>query len=77
MACDIPISSARELGVCIRKARKRAGLTQVDAAGLCGVSVPFFNAVENGKGTAQIDKVLHVCRQLGVRVCAELAGDAP
>ncbi len=77
MACEFPIPSTRELGACIRKARKQAGLTQVDAAGLCGVSVPFFNAIENGKGTAQIDKVLHVCRQLGVRVCAELPGDVP
>jgi len=77
MACDTPLLSAREIGACIHKARKQAGLTQVDAAGLCGVSVPFFNAIENGKGTAQIDKVLHVCRQLGVRVCAELPGDAP
>ncbi len=75
MACETPVLSARELGACIRVARKRAGLTQADAAGLCGVSVPFFNAVENGKGTAQIDKVLHVCRQLGVRVCADLPGD--
>jgi len=77
MMCETPILSARELGACIRVARKRAGLTQTDAAGLCGVSVPFFNAVENGKGTAQIDKVLHVCRQLGLRVCADLPGDAP
>jgi len=76
MACNIPLLSAREIGVCIRAARKQAGLTQADAAALCGVSVPFFNAVENGKGTAQVDKVLHVCRQLGVRVCAELAGGA-
>jgi len=77
MVCHTPILSAREIGACIREARKRAGLTQADAAGLCGVSVPFFNAVENGKGTAQIDKVLHVCRQLGVRVCADLPGVAP
>lgn len=76
MACNIPLLSAREIGACIRAARKQAGLTQADAAGLCGVSVPFFNAIENGKGTAQVDKVLHVCRQLGVRVCAELAGGA-
>lgn len=77
MMCDTLVLSAHEIGACIRKARKQAGLTQADAAGLCGVSVPFFNAVENGKGTAQIDKVLHVCRQLGVRVCADLPGVAP
>lgn len=71
MTRDIPVLSARELGACICEARKRAGLTQAGAAALCGVSVPFFNAIENGKGTAQIDKALHVCHQLGVRVYAK------
>lgn len=69
------IQSANDLGELIRLTRKSAGLTQHDAAGLCGVSIPFFNAIENGKATAQIDKVLHVCRQLGIRVTASTPGD--
>ncbi len=63
-----PINDATDLGKLIRSSRKQAGLTQHTAAGLCNVSVPFFNAIENGKATAQIDKVLHVCRQLGIRL---------
>ncbi|VAW61678.1 hypothetical protein MNBD_GAMMA09-3866 [hydrothermal vent metagenome] len=63
-----PINNASDLGKLIHFARKQAGLTQHTAAGLCNVSVPFFNAIENGKATAQIDKVLHVCRQLGIRL---------
>jgi len=55
-----------DIGQAIRLARRRAGLTQVDAAGLCGVSPPFLNAVENGKESAHLGKVLHVCRQLGI-----------
>ncbi len=74
MNSDTRITSANDLGKCIRRARKGAGLTQTDAAGLCGVSVPFFNAVENGKGTAQIDKVLHVCDQLGIQIVAHEPG---
>lgn len=66
------ISNAKELGRYVRQVRKAAGLTQSDTASLCGVSIPFFNAVENGKGSAQIDKVLHVCSQLGVKVLIEL-----
>lgn len=66
------IRTAADLGQLIRNARHSAGLTQTDAAGLCGVSIPFFNAIENGKATAQIDKVLSVCRQLGVQVVAYL-----
>ena len=64
------ISSSQSLGEIIRRVRKSAGLTQTDAAGLCGVSIPFFNAIENGKSTAQIDKVLQVCRQLGINIFA-------
>ncbi len=41
--------------------RKESGLTQRDAAGLCNVSLPFLNQVEQGKSTAQIGKVLDVC----------------
>ena len=47
----------------------------MDAAGLCAVRIPYFNAIENGKATAQIDKVLHVCRQLGISVTAKEPGD--
>lgn len=70
MQNPIIISTTEELGRCIRRVRKEAGLSQSDAAGLCGVSIPFFNAVENGKQTAQIGKVLHVCKQLGIRITA-------
>lgn len=64
------VHTSDDLGEIIRKTRKLAGLTQTHAAGLCGVSVPFFNAIENGKDTAQIGKVLHVCRQLGIKLAA-------
>ena len=64
------IDSLVDLGRLIRKTRKAAGLRQSDAAMLLGVSVPFMNAVERGKPTAQFDKVLQVCRGLGIRVGA-------
>lgn len=69
------INSTVDVGNLIRQCRKSAGLTQVEAAGLCGVSIPFFNAIENGKSTVQIGKILHVCRQLGVRVYADVPAD--
>lgn len=65
---NLTINAVKDLGPYIRQVRKSAGLTQTDAAGLCGVSIPFFNAIENGKGTAQFDKVLHVCQQLGIKL---------
>ena len=66
------VKNTHDIGRYINIARKNAKLTQHDAAALCGVSVPFFNAIENGKNTAQIGKVLHVCQQLGIQFQATL-----
>ena len=68
------ILTAADLGQLIHQARKSAQLTQIDAARLCGVSIPFFNAIENGKDTAQLGKVLHVCCQLGIKIDAQVVG---
>ncbi len=66
--------NTNELGNFIKLARKNSQLTQHEAAALCGVSVPFFNGIENGKETAEIGKVLHVCRELGIQIQATLPG---
>ena len=63
------------LGILIRSVRVAAGLTQHDAAQLCGVSAPFLNGVERGKPTAQIGHVLQVCAALGIQL--EARGPAP
>lgn len=34
--------------------------------------VPFLNQVEQGKPTAQIGKVLEVCRRLGIEIVFKL-----
>ena len=60
-----------EFGLAIRQARKHAALTQAEAAALCGVSVPFFSHLENGKATIQLGKALHVAAQLGVQFVAQ------
>lgn len=49
-----------------------AGLTQADAAALCGVSAPFLNNLERGKETARIGLVLVVCQGLGIDLVARL-----
>ena len=60
-----------EFGQAIREARKQAALTQAEAAALCGVSVPFFSHLENGKVTIQLGKALHVASQLGIQFVAQ------
>ena len=63
---EISISSVTELGKILRAVRKESGLTQRNAAALCNVSLPFLNGLEQGKSTAQIGKVLAVCRRFGI-----------
>ena len=63
-----PIDSAADVSRCIRAVRVASGLRQVDAAHLCGVSVPFLNKLEPGKPTARLDSVLKVCRGLGIAI---------
>ncbi len=62
------VRSPQDLGTCIRAVRVAAGLRQIDAAELCGVSIPFLNRLELGKPTAQLDGVLKVCRGLGIAI---------
>ncbi|MDO9189283.1 MAG: helix-turn-helix domain-containing protein [Thiobacillus sp.] len=68
----VMIHSAGELGAMLRMLRKESGLTQRDAAGLCNVSLPFLNQVEQGKRTAQIGKVLDVCLRFGIELILRL-----
>lgn len=69
---NIPIATPADIGSILRLLRKEVGLTQRDAAGLCNVSLPFLNQVEQGKRTAQIGKVLEVCQRFGVEVILRL-----
>ena len=68
----ISIASANDIGAILRLLRKETGLTQRDMAGLCNVSLPFLNQVEQGKPTAQIGKALDVCRRHGIEVVFHL-----
>jgi DNA-binding XRE family transcriptional regulator len=62
------IASAAQLGAAIRARRLEAGLTLAIAAPTCGVSVKFLQALETGKGSAQLDKALGVARHFGIRL---------
>jgi HTH-type transcriptional regulator/antitoxin HipB len=62
------ISDSKQLGKAIRDQRKAVGLTQLDAAGLCGVGERFLSELERGKTTAELGKVLQVITRLGLRL---------
>ena len=62
------IIDTRALGKEIRRHRKSIGLTQQDAAGLCGVGERFLSELERGKESASLGKALQVIRRLGLRL---------
>lgn len=62
------IADAKELGSLIRQHRKAMGLTQRDAAGLCGVGERYLSELERGKETASLGKALQVVERLGLKI---------
>lgn len=58
--------SCREIGELIRKERKKQGLTQLQLSGVAGTGVRFLSDLENGKPTAELEKVLLIVRTLGL-----------
>lgn len=61
-------SSCKEIGSLIRKERKNQGLTQLQLSGVAGTGVRFLSDLENGKPTAELEKVLLIVRALGLGV---------
>jgi len=62
------ISSPEDIGVIVRQKRKKDGLTLEQAAAVCGVSYAFLSALENGKETVRLNKVLQVFQCLGIEL---------
>ena len=62
------ITDTKQLGIYIKNARKEQHLTQADLAIAANVGVRFLVDLENGKETAQIGKVINVCRALGITI---------
>jgi len=62
------MNDIKEIGHIIRRKRKKYGLTQVEASGLCNVGTRFLSELENGKPTLQVGKVLHVLEAFGFSV---------
>ncbi|MGR8933874.1 MAG: helix-turn-helix transcriptional regulator [Gammaproteobacteria bacterium] len=62
------IHDAMELGKIVARRRKAQALTQADLAGLAQTGTRFISDLENGKGTVQFDKVMHILNLLGLDV---------
>lgn len=75
MDTELEITDTRALGALIRKRRKAMGLTQRDAAGLCGVGERFLSELERGKVSASLGKTLQVLKRLGLSIRIQGAGE--
>lgn len=64
----VVLDTPEKLGAFLRAARRQAGLTQAEAAGLCNVGTRFLNEIEHGKSTAALGKVLQALRGYGIRL---------
>lgn len=62
------VKNAMDLGRIVAHQRKAQALTQTDLAGLAQTGTRFISDLENGKGTVQFDKVMHILNLLGLDV---------
>ena len=62
------VQNMKDIAFVVRKEREKQGLTQKQLAGLCNTSTRFVFAVEGGKETAQIGKVLKIINMLGLDI---------
>lgn len=58
----------------VRARRKGLDLTQVELAELAGCSPRFLRALEKGKGTVRLDKVLAVLEAVGLELRIGMRG---
>lgn len=61
-------AAALVLATVVRARRKELGLGQVELCDLAGVGPAFLYALEKGKPTVRLDKVLAVLRVLGLEL---------
>ena len=68
------ITDTKTLGQIIRLRRKELHYTQAFLAEFTGLSASFISDVEQGKTTAEIEKVLRLIQILGLDVFVEKRG---
>ena len=61
-----PINSAADAGAFCRNWRKRERITQADLAAAAGVGVRFVSEFERGKHSCEIEKVIKLCKTIGI-----------
>ena len=71
---EVKVLSSQKLGQAIRKRRKALGYTQTELAEFSGCGLTFISALERGKESSELEKVLRVVNTLGVDLLFEPRG---
>ena len=66
-----------ELGLRLRHARMEKGLSQMELAEVCGLSVPYVSDIERGKKCFSVDILLRVAQALQISTDWLLQLDIP
>lgn len=69
-----PVSNVASIGALVRERRKRAAMTQAQAAALAGVGTRFLSELERGKETVELNRVLQVLHRLGFELMIKPRG---
>lgn len=67
------VYTAASLGAAIRYYRLEAGLTQAELAERLGLNRTYLSALEQGRETEQVKRILRLLKQLGVRMTLDKA----
>lgn len=67
----------KELGARIRESRSRCGMSQMELAEACGISIPYVSDIERGKKCFSVDILLRIAIALQVSTDWLLRLDMP
>lgn len=62
------IYTPASLGAALRHYRQQAGLSQAELAERVGLNRTYLSALEQGRETEQVKRILRLLKQLGVRM---------
>lgn len=67
----IKIHNSQQIGQLIRLVRKEQAIDQASLALICGFSERPLKAIEKGKGTLSVEKLLKIFNELGIKLHLE------
>lgn len=62
------LKTVKDIGNLVKETRKKQNFTQIEFAQLSNVGTRFLSDLENGKPTCEIEKVLKVLSNLGIKL---------